>query len=199
MCWVDPNFTRERPWTRIRKSEKIGWQKKDIPRPECHSSDKDPKEHVIRKLERIGLGKDSKDRRIPMNSRPALAINASPLLSPIVKNKKGENSVVKAVLHHHTLVVPSWLWWVLRLLNLSDHQIERFRDVEVEEGTGLSEPTVEFFRQLPTFIKSHLSLVTLQITLISHYDQWYLVGTLLESKGLEKFQIDRAGGMSIRK
>jgi hypothetical protein len=78
----------------------------------------------------------------------------------------------------------------LRLLNLSDDQIECFSDIKVEEGTGLGETTVELFRQLPAFIKSHLSLVTLQIALVSHHDQWYLVGALLESERLEKFQMD---------
>ena len=78
----------------------------------------------------------------------------------------------------------------MRLFNLSDDHIECLGDIEVEEGAGLSETTVELFCQLPAFIKSYLSLVTLQIALVSHHHQWYLVGALYESETLEKFQID---------
>lgn len=52
---------------------------------------------------------------------------------------------------------------------------------------------MELFRKLSALVERHLSLVTLQVALVSHHNQWYLIGTLEESRELEISYIERTG------
>lgn len=80
--------------------------------------------------------------------------------------------------HQSALISARGLRRVLRLFNLRNNQVKRFRDVKVQEGTGLGEGTVDLLGQLPAFVQSDLSLFRLEVALISHYDQWNLVRSL---------------------
>ena len=60
----------------------------------------------------------------------------------------------------------------MRFLDFRNHELECFRNIGVQAGTGLGKAALELFREFSTFFCGDLSLLRLQITLVAYNDQW---------------------------
>ena len=97
------------------------------------------------------------------------------LLSPAPNNKSLAQS------HHTAVTSPGWLTWILRLLNLGNHQLEGSGDVLVQPCASLCESAFELVGQLTPVFLGYLSLLGFEVAFVADNNQWHPLRALFAS------------------
>lgn len=72
--------------------------------------------------------------------------------------------------HHAALVSARWLVWILRLLNLTDHQLECLGNILVVASRSFSPSTLVLFCKRLSVLCCDLALLWTQIALVADDD-----------------------------